>query len=124
MPVASKSNVIARKSAANKILNKMKEHSENLVCQVSCPLKYPKTKCPKKCLTKMCDFQAMMVSDELIRVVILWHEQWHEGLEEVSKRNVATERKLKIVRLSRPVGCFSASATWLGCSPRWSPCTP
>ena len=38
----------------------------------------------------MCDFQAMMVSDELIRVVILWHEQWHEGLEEVSKRKDST----------------------------------
>lgn len=26
-----------------------------------------------------------MVSDELIRVAILWHEQWHEGLEEASR---------------------------------------
>ena len=30
-------------------------------------------------------FQALMVSDELIRVAILWHEQWHEGLEEASR---------------------------------------
>lgn len=35
-----------------------------------------------------------MVSDELIRVAILWHELWHEGLEEASRlyfgeRNVA-----------------------------------
>jgi FKBP12-rapamycin complex-associated protein len=26
-----------------------------------------------------------MVSDELIRIAILWHEQWHEGLEEASR---------------------------------------
>jgi hypothetical protein len=29
--------------------------------------------------------QAVMVSDELIRTAILWHEQWHEGLEEASR---------------------------------------
>ena len=32
--------------------------------------------------------QALMVSDELIRVAILWHEQWHEGLEEASRHEV------------------------------------
>merc|ERR1711910_34104 len=42
-------------------MGKMKEHSESLVNQ------------------------AVMVSDELIRVAILWHEQWHEGLEEASR---------------------------------------
>ena len=26
-----------------------------------------------------------MISDELIRVAILWHELWHEGLEEASR---------------------------------------
>ena len=26
-----------------------------------------------------------MVSQELIRVAILWHEMWHEGLEEASR---------------------------------------
>ena len=26
-----------------------------------------------------------MVSEELIRVAILWHEQWHEGLEDASR---------------------------------------
>lgn len=29
--------------------------------------------------------EALMVSEELIRVAILWHEQWHEGLEEASR---------------------------------------
>jgi len=27
----------------------------------------------------------VQVSEELIRVAILWHEQWHEGLEEASR---------------------------------------
>ena len=27
----------------------------------------------------------LQVSEELIRVAILWHEQWHEGLEEASR---------------------------------------
>lgn len=29
--------------------------------------------------------QAVMVSDELLRVAILWHEMWHEALEEASR---------------------------------------
>jgi FKBP12-rapamycin complex-associated protein len=29
--------------------------------------------------------QAMIVNDELIRCAILWHEHWHEALEEASK---------------------------------------
>jgi FKBP12-rapamycin complex-associated protein len=29
--------------------------------------------------------QALLVSHELIRVAILWHELWHEGLEEASR---------------------------------------
>ena len=29
--------------------------------------------------------QAQTVSQELIRVAILWHELWHEGLEEASR---------------------------------------
>lgn len=39
----------------------------------------------------MCDptstlvHQALMVSDELLRVAILWHELWHEALEEASR---------------------------------------
>lgn len=30
-------------------------------------------------------FKALIVSRELIRVAILWHELWHEGLEEASR---------------------------------------
>jgi FKBP12-rapamycin complex-associated protein len=29
--------------------------------------------------------QATLVSDELIRCAILWHEMWHEALEEASR---------------------------------------
>ena len=29
---------------------------------------------------------AMIVSNELIRISVLWHEMWHEGLEEASRR--------------------------------------
>ncbi|PSN34470.1 Serine/threonine-protein kinase mTOR [Blattella germanica] len=61
LTVASKSASTARRNAANKILKSMCEHSPVLVQQ------------------------AVMVSDELIRVAILWHELWHEGLEEASR---------------------------------------
>ncbi|XP_040286256.1 serine/threonine-protein kinase mTOR isoform X5 [Bufo bufo] len=61
LTVASKSTTTARHNAANKILKNMCEHSNTLVQQ------------------------AVMVSEELIRVAILWHEMWHEGLEEASR---------------------------------------
>ena len=50
-----------RKEAADMILGNLKEHSAALVQQ------------------------AVMVSEELIRVAILWHEQWHEALEDASR---------------------------------------
>uniref|UniRef100_T1ISC3 Serine/threonine-protein kinase TOR n=1 Tax=Strigamia maritima TaxID=126957 RepID=T1ISC3_STRMM len=61
LTVAFKSASPARNNAAKKILKSMCEHSNTLVQQ------------------------ARMVSDELIRVAILWHELWHEGLEEASR---------------------------------------
>ncbi|XP_055843016.1 serine/threonine-protein kinase Tor-like [Episyrphus balteatus] len=61
LTVASKSASIARKNAAFKILDSIRKHSLKLV------------------------EQAMMCSEELIRVAILWHEQWAEGLEEASR---------------------------------------
>ena len=61
LSVASKSASLTRKNAANKILDSMREHSPTLV------------------------EQAKMCSEELIRVAILWHEQWYEGLEEASR---------------------------------------
>lgn len=61
LTVASKSASVDRKKAAHKILQSMCEHSPTLVDQ------------------------AVMCSEELIRVAILWHEMWHEGLEEASR---------------------------------------
>lgn len=29
--------------------------------------------------------QAQLINDELIRCAILWHEQWHEALEDASR---------------------------------------
>ena len=50
-----------RRDAADMILSNMHEHSSDLVQQ------------------------AVMVSEELIRVAKLWHEQWHETLEDASR---------------------------------------
>ena len=61
LTVASKYPNLARRRAAMNIIDKMREH---------CPLLVE---------------QALMVSEELIRVAILWHEQWHVGLEEASR---------------------------------------
>lgn len=33
----------------------------------------------------MCTLKALLVSRELIRVAILWHELWHDALEEASR---------------------------------------
>ncbi|ORZ10331.1 phosphatidylinositol kinase Tor2 [Lobosporangium transversale] len=61
LTVASKSPSVVRKNAALAIMEKMRVHSPLLV------------------------EQALLVSQELIRVAILWHEMWHEGLEEASR---------------------------------------
>lgn len=61
LTVATKSQSLVRKNAANKILDSMSSHWSRLV------------------------EQAKLVSNELIRVAILWHEMWHEGLEEASR---------------------------------------
>lgn len=61
LTVASKSQSVSRKDAALTIMDKMRFY------------------CPK--LVE----QALLVSQELIRVAILWHEMWHEGLEEASR---------------------------------------
>ncbi|KAH6595075.1 hypothetical protein BASA61_003875 [Batrachochytrium salamandrivorans] len=61
LTVASKSQSDARQRSALAILDKMRVHSDNLV------------------------EQALLVSQELIRVAILWPEMWHEGLEEASR---------------------------------------
>ncbi len=53
--VATKSQSPARRSAAYAVLDAIRHHSAALV------------------------EQAQLVSGELIRMAILWHEMWHEG---------------------------------------------
>ena len=59
--MAAHSDHLNREQAAKAVLARMREHSAVLVDQ------------------------AALVSSELIRVAILWHEMWHEGLEEASR---------------------------------------
>jgi len=50
------------RNVAASILHSLREHNNNMLVE-----------------------QAKLVSEELIRVAILWHEMWHESLEEASK---------------------------------------
>lgn len=61
LTVAIKSESVSRQKAASNIIDKMRVHSAVLV------------------------EQAELVSFELIRVAVLWHEQWHEVLEDASR---------------------------------------
>ncbi|PWA15650.1 hypothetical protein CCH79_00020178, partial [Gambusia affinis] len=70
LTVASKSTTTARHNAANKILKNMCEHCNTLVQQA---------------MMVETELFTETVSEELIRVAILWHEMWHEGLEEASR---------------------------------------
>lgn len=62
LTVAIKSESVSRQKAALSIIEKMRIHSPTLVDQ------------------------AELVSHELIRVAVLWHEQWYEGLEDASRQ--------------------------------------
>lgn len=62
LTVAIKSESVSRQKAALSIIEKMRIHSPVLVDQ------------------------AELVSHELIRVAVLWHEQWYEGLEDASRQ--------------------------------------
>lgn len=61
LTVSMKSDVNSRSRSATRIMEAMRQHSPRLVDQAS------------------------LVSHELIRIAVLWHEQWHEGLEEASR---------------------------------------
>lgn len=61
LTVAMKSSVARRSQSASHIMDSMRLHSPLLV------------------------EHADLVSHELIRVAVLWHELWHEGLEEASR---------------------------------------
>lgn len=61
LQVATRSANNARQQNAEAVLSEITGHSSNLVNQTK------------------------LVSEELIRIAILWHEQWHEALEEASR---------------------------------------
>jgi len=61
LTVSIKSDAGNRSRFATRIMEAMRQHSPELV------------------------EQAGLVSHELIRIAVLWHEQWHEGLEEASR---------------------------------------
>ena len=61
LTVAMKSNVKGRADSAKAVMDQLRTHSEDIVDQ------------------------AQLVSRELIRVAVLWHELWHEGCEEASR---------------------------------------
>ncbi|KAJ1558803.1 phosphatidylinositol kinase- protein kinase tor1, partial [Nowakowskiella sp. JEL0078] len=61
LTVAAKAPNVVRKTAANQIIDLLRQHYSALVDQ------------------------ALLISNELIRVAILWHELWNEGIEEFFK---------------------------------------
>ena len=61
-------------------MDRMREHSSTLVEQVGLCRNLISI-----CANILSTMQAQVVSRELIRVAILWHEQWFEGLEEASR---------------------------------------
>lgn len=61
LTVSMKSDAGNRSRSAGRIMEAMRQHSPDLV------------------------EQAGLVSHELIRIAVLWHEQWHEALEEASR---------------------------------------
>ncbi|ORY29148.1 armadillo-type protein [Naematelia encephala] len=67
LTVASKSNVESRRVVAQSITAKMREQNAKIVDQ------------------------AELISTELIRAAILWHEIWYDGLEEASKHYFADQ---------------------------------
>ena len=79
LTVASKSASHARRGAAEQILEQMEAFAPLLVKQ------------------------AKLVSEELIRVAILWHEQWHEALEEASRLYFAERNVEGMLEALRPM---------------------
>eukprot|EP01117_Protostelium_nocturnum_P014316 TRINITY_DN5444_c0_g1_i3.p1 TRINITY_DN5444_c0_g1~~TRINITY_DN5444_c0_g1_i3.p1 ORF type:complete len:2209 (+),score=787.54 TRINITY_DN5444_c0_g1_i3:161-6787(+) len=79
LQVASKSNSSARVSGALAVIEKIKKHSATLV------------------------EQAQLVSNELVRTSILWHEMWHEGIEEASRTCFAEKNTDAMLATLKPL---------------------
>ncbi|KAI1796782.1 atypical/PIKK/FRAP protein kinase [Ganoderma leucocontextum] len=86
LTVASKSSSAVRKKAALNIMDRMREHSPIIV------------------------EQALLVSHELIRVAILWHELWHEGLEEASRLYFTDHNPMGMIAFLEPLTTCSRFA--------------
>lgn len=79
LAVAVTSESVSRKKAALSIIEKMKLHSPKLV------------------------EQSELVSRELIRVAVLWHEQWYEGLEDASRLFFGEHNTEKMFEVLEPL---------------------
>ena len=89
LTVASKSSSAVRKKAALTIMDRMKEHSPIIV------------------------EQALLVSHELIRVAILWHELWHEALEEASRLYYTDHNPLGMIAYLEPLHAMLEAVSYL-----------
>ncbi|VDN02443.1 unnamed protein product [Thelazia callipaeda] len=79
LTVAAKSTNSRRSTVASEILNIMSETESTLV------------------------EQAKLVSDELIRCAILWHEQWHEALDDASRLYFQDKNVKAMIDLLNPL---------------------
>lgn len=79
LAVAVTSESVSRKKAAMSIIDKMRIHSATLVDQ------------------------SELVSHELIRVAVLWHEQWYEALEDASRLYFGERNTNKMYEVLEPL---------------------
>ncbi|KAL2916207.1 phosphatidylinositol kinase-related protein kinase tor1 [Polyrhizophydium stewartii] len=79
LTVATKSPDAERRTVAQNILLRMRTHDAQLVDQ------------------------ALLVSQELIRVAILWHEMWHEGLVDASRQYFSNNNIERMFSILEPL---------------------
>ncbi|EEB07941.2 phosphatidylinositol kinase Tor1 [Schizosaccharomyces japonicus yFS275] len=79
LTVSAKSTNVHRKNSAQTIMESMLAHSGELYRQ------------------------ALLVSGELIRVAILWHEIWYEGLEDASRAFFSERDPMLMIETLKPI---------------------
>lgn len=79
LTVAIKSESLSRQRAALSTIERMRQHSPKLVDQ------------------------ADLVSNELIRVSVLWHEMWYEGLDDASRAYFGEHNVEKMLTILEPL---------------------
>ena len=86
----------SRSDSLAQILNRMRKHNANLVEQVraNIPQSYSR--------------QALLVSMEMNRVAVLWHEIWHEGLEEASRAYITDKNPQAMLNILEPLHAMLA----------------